>query len=159
MHIDPPEAGPRQLVFVDESQHFVVVDLGRLGKRPEKSQHLGTTLQVSTSELADHELMAPDLALLQRGDQAAIPSAQVLDPDGCVDQHSARPPRPTTRNEAQAGLSASQRSQATRALAGDQGFETRMHDRGFLLQAAEPLRLAQQRVVHVQCGSHMHQYA
>ena len=56
-------------------------------------------------------------------------------------------------------IGTSERRQPSCALSGDEGLEAGANDGGFLTEAAQLGRAAQQDVVNVQSRSHMYQYA
>jgi hypothetical protein len=81
-------------------------------------------------------------------------------PDRCVDQHIGLPGSAATppRRGRQLALGATKRGKASSTFARNQGFETRPHDSGFLIEATQFSGFAQQYLVYDQSSSHMHEY-
>ncbi len=124
-------------------------------------QHFRPMLQVPARQFARDERMHQHVSLRQAIDQGWLASAEVLNPDGCINQYHGGEPsrRPPPRNLRQLGLSAAQRSEPLAGLTRDQSLQARPHQRGLLLNAGQCPGAFQQAVVDDQRSSHMHEYA
>jgi hypothetical protein len=79
-----------------------------------------------------------------------------IDPDRRVNEgHASLPDTPSSDGQ-EALLGATQRGEAASALPSDQRFEAQANKRGLFLHADERGGPAEQSVVDVQGGSHMH---
>ncbi len=86
MNVDPSDSGTRKVVPFHEGEHFVVPDDGRSGQVRESPKDLTPTGETSQSELALHERMDEDVELFQMRGQTRAAGAEVLYPDGGVDE-------------------------------------------------------------------------
>src|SRR4051794_39148731 len=86
MDVDPSDAAGGNVVPVDELEGLVVVRGLRSRQLAQQSEDLGSVLQTSESELADDERVHHDVPAVEQGFQPRIAAAQVLDPDGSVDE-------------------------------------------------------------------------
>ena len=103
--------------------------------------------------------MGPHVSPAKSGGQQAVAGAKVVDPDECVDEHSAARTRPAPGDRLERSLGAAEGGQASGALAGDQGLEPGVEHGGLFLQAAEALRLRKSAssrlsVVRICCSLH-----
>jgi hypothetical protein len=87
--------------------------------------------------------------------QVSTRSAEVIDPDRCVDEyrHSGGP---TTTTRLGCGIAPPERRQAASALTRDEGFQPGAHHGRLAVDPAEALSLFDKPVIQNQCGSHMH---
>jgi hypothetical protein len=59
----------------------------RVRQDREEPQDFSPSPERPASELADHEGMRPHLAAAQAVRQEVVAPAEMVDPDGCVDEH------------------------------------------------------------------------
>lgn len=60
MHIDPPDASTKEPFSFDETEQFVLLYDRSQRKRCQEGEHLGSVVEVSTSEFSNDERMCPD---------------------------------------------------------------------------------------------------
>ena len=89
MHVNPTEASASELVGLDELERLVMRDRPAVpGGAASRAKQLLPPREVPARELADDEGMAGGhAALFEHRGEPVTPPAQVVDPDGRVDQH------------------------------------------------------------------------
>lgn len=153
--IHPAQTDTPQSMTLDEMHRLLVADDRSGLEATEKGDHLVPTSQGAGRQLTDDERMAGYLVGIEKGDQVLARSAEVIDPDRCVDErrHSGGP-TPTARLGG--GVAPPQRRQAASALTRDEGFQPGSHHGRLAGDPTEALRLFDESVIQNQCGSHMH---
>jgi hypothetical protein len=131
-----------------------------LGESREERQDVGPAVEGAAGELADHEGMGPRLPRVQTLDECAVATAEVVDPDGSVDQHVplASGAGTTAGYAPEARLGPAERREAAGALTRDERLEASVEQRRLAFEAAEALRFPEERLVDVQRRAHVHQY-
>ena len=87
MNVDPPETPSEEHLRFEEQKRFGVMHHGGAWKRGEEGEDFGTSPEVSAGQLSDHEGVHPALAVTQPLRERVAPAAQMVDPDGRIDQH------------------------------------------------------------------------
>jgi hypothetical protein len=85
--VDPAEALPHQLTGLYELQNLAMSEKLRVRQDREEPQDFSPSPERPASELADHEGMRPHLTTTQTIRQDVIATAEVVHPDGRVDEH------------------------------------------------------------------------
>src|SRR5438132_10287028 len=94
MRIDPAYPPAMQPLALNNAHHFLVLRPLRLGQGLEQGKDLLPVAQNPACQLTDDERMDQHLRVLQEGLELAVSSAQVIDPDGRVNEdHATRPDR------------------------------------------------------------------
>lgn len=131
MDVDETDPAAHQRVTIEEAEHLGMSRHGDSGETPEQIEHLLEVPQVPARELPDHEGVHAHPAGLQLPGQPAASGAQVVDPDGRVDEdHAPRAPFPRRRGGALSDACCHAHERGRRAL----GITTR--GRGSMLPAA-----------------------
>lgn len=105
MGINPADSFSKESVRLDEMKHLVMLGVEGDGKLPEQKQNLFPILQISTSNLSDHKLVAKDLSILKVLGQHGVVFSKVIYPNGGIDQNHDRPGRDRRRGTARRVLS------------------------------------------------------
>ena len=85
--VDPPYTLRHELTRLDEVEDLLMIEQRRVRQGCQEPQDLSPSLQGPAGEFADHEGMRPHLAGVQAIRQEVIAPAEVIDPDGGVDEH------------------------------------------------------------------------
>src|SRR6516225_2856651 len=94
MRIDPADPLAVQVLALNHAHHFLMLGDLRLGQSLEQSKDLHPIAQPPACQLTDDEGMGQHLTDFQEGPKHAVSSAQMIDPDGRVDEgHATRPGR------------------------------------------------------------------
>jgi len=160
MHVHPPEIPTHQTARGDKREHLVMARCRHARQRGEGIEKLLSLGQVTAGQLANDEVVRADLGLLKEFDERGISPAQMIHPDGGINEHRrlASGPRPPARNRFQTPLGPAQCRQAPPALTSNQRPKARMHNRRLLPKTAQLLRPHEQVIIDNHGGSHMHQY-
>ena len=87
MDVNPSDALRHEPTRLDEVENLLMIQQRRLRQGCQEPQDLPPSLQAPAGEFADHEGMCPHLAVPQAIGQEIIAPAEVIDPDGSVDEH------------------------------------------------------------------------
>src|SRR5437016_14109021 len=100
MHVHPRETPTHQTARGDEREHLVIARCGHARQRGEGIEKLLSLGQVTAGQLANDEVVRADLGLLKEFDERGISPAQMIHPDGGINEHRrlASGPRPPARN-------------------------------------------------------------
>jgi hypothetical protein len=94
MRIDPADPLTVQMLALNHKHHFLMLGDLRFGQSLEQSKDLHPIAQCPACQLTDDEGMGQHLTAFQEGPKHAVSSAQMLDPNGRVDEgHATRPGR------------------------------------------------------------------
>jgi hypothetical protein len=94
MRINPPDPPAVQPLPLDNAQNFLVLCGLRFGQRLKERQDLLPIAQSSARQLTYDERMGEHVSVRQERLQLAVSYAQVVDPDGGIDEdHTAWPGR------------------------------------------------------------------
>ena len=91
MCIDPADPSSLEPVRVDEMQHLFMSGERNCRECIQQAEDLVSPPQVATRQLADNERMADGLSFVQQLREMTVPSAQVIHPDGGVDENHFAP--------------------------------------------------------------------
>ncbi len=129
------------------------------GQGAHEVEHFSAPREIAARKLADHERVSPNCAVFEQLRESGVPLAQVVDPDGGIDQQrSARGRGASAWNELRRSIRAAERGQTSGALPRDERVEPGVHDGGLLANSAQVLCALEQSVVDDQCSPHVHQY-
>lgn len=81
MCIDKTDSGAGQLVGLKEFEKFFFLDGRHEREAFEQAQDLFAVLKTATRQFADDERMTSHLAVVEKGGQTGVPSAQMIDPN------------------------------------------------------------------------------
>lgn len=87
MDVDPSDPLGHEPMRVDEVEHILMIEQRRLWQGSQELQDLAPSLKAAAGEFTDHEGMRPHLPGAQAFCQEVITPAEVIDPDGGVDEH------------------------------------------------------------------------
>jgi hypothetical protein len=93
MDIEPAQSFGVQLVAVDDAHRFVMTSDRRLRKHGQQGEYLDSVLQAATGQLTDDKRVTEDPTLQQECLEFSIAPAEVIDPDGGIDEYQAAPVR------------------------------------------------------------------
>lgn len=159
VHVDPAQTLAGEPLRVDESKHFAVLDEWRGWKRGERTEDLASPRQVPAREFPDDEDVRPHLPGLEQVLQRRIGPAEVVHPDGRIDEHwLTSDPRTASPNRAQRPLATAQRREAPRALARDEGAEALVNHGRLLAQSGQLARPIDQGIIEKERRPHMHHH-
>src|SRR5262245_55705124 len=86
MHVYPTQSSAEELVRFDEFQRLIMLSNGHRRQRRKQCEYSLTLRQASAGELSDHERMDPDLACVELLRKLGIPRAEMIYPNGRVDE-------------------------------------------------------------------------
>ena len=89
VHVCEAQATPKEATRIDHRHGFGMTRLLRLRQLIQEVKELCALLQRTAGQLPDHERMTEHRVRLERVDKACVAAAQVVDPDGRVDQDHA----------------------------------------------------------------------
>ena len=118
MHVDPPEPAPHQGVSVNEGQHFLLVHDRRLGEIVKEPQDFAPASERAAGEFTHYEGVAEHSFLEQQPGELPIGDAEMVDPDGGIDQNhwEVRPARVRRRGTGRTAFSEPPSAASRRAL-------------------------------------------
>jgi len=159
VHVDPPDALPGEPPGFDESHCNVVIHERGARQRRHEREDLAPAPQVAARQFVDHERVGPHVPAVEPLLQQLVASAEVVDPDGGINQHrSASPPLPAPRDCLQGSFGPPEIGQPPRALSRNESLKPGVKDCRLLVYPAQSLGLPEKGVVDVECGPHMHNY-
>jgi hypothetical protein len=85
--VDPSDTLRHEPMRLDELQDFLMIAQRGVRQGRQECQDLAPSRQGTAGEFADHEGMSPHFAAAQAIRQEIIASAEVIDPDGGIDEH------------------------------------------------------------------------
>lgn len=86
MGIDPSHPFSHQTALFDKAKHRPVVQDDQARQRIKQTKSGATLREIPAGELADHERMNGDLVFLQEAGQCPIRAAEMIHPDGGIDE-------------------------------------------------------------------------
>lgn len=86
MHIDPPSSLPKELVRLNKTQNFLVLN-GRCGSQcGQRIENFGPVLHVATRQFPNDEWVTEDSIFVQHAPQNDRVATKVIDPHRGIDQ-------------------------------------------------------------------------
>jgi len=154
--VDEPYATAVKVLIVDEGQDLVMLGLPRPRQGMKQFEDCVPPGEGTAGEFADHKRMADDVARLQEHGQLAVAPAQVVDPDGCVDEDHQRhrSARPAPPGHSGSAIRAAEGGKLFGRLSGNQCLEAHADEFGFLMDAGETGGGGERFVIDVERGSH-----
>jgi hypothetical protein len=84
--IDPSNTLCHELARLDEIENLLMIHDRSVRQGGQESQDLPPSCEAPAGKFANHERMGPYLTIQQATCQEGIASAQVIDPDGGIDE-------------------------------------------------------------------------
>lgn len=86
MGVDIADTESEEVLLLNEKQNFWIRGDNGLRQTLQRAQNQTTLTQIADGKLTDHEGMRQDSFVLKETSEGAVSGAQVIDPDGGVDQ-------------------------------------------------------------------------
>lgn len=89
MDVDPSDSFSVKFRALEKFKRLAVAGKGSLGYRGQQAKDLSPIPEVPASQFSEDEHMAQNPFVAEQGPKLFVPTAEVIDPDGGVDQDHA----------------------------------------------------------------------
>jgi hypothetical protein len=143
-------------VAADEAEDLGVSRDDGLRQISQQAEHHARVAQPAERDLAQNERVPEHLASLEQAGEGGIPAAQMIDPDGGIDEQQLRSRLfgAAARRRRKVRLAAAEPGEAAGALTLDQRLQRLAHQGGFLRQPRAGLGLGEEGIIEGEGGAH-----